>query len=312
MIKRLSACLLVFAFVIVALTGCGETFSSGEVPKSSGKALSSESRDEGSVAKDSGGIATDSANTQSNAYNSGHKIIMTGDITLETLKFEETIDKITDYIESKGGYIESSNILRNSMSGYDGTNRSDGSENSLRTATYTFRIPQIKYSKAFKDFKSFGNITSEQSVGEDITDQYFDTQAHLKTLRVQEQRVLALLSKAGKMSDILTIEKQLQSLRYKIESYTGTIRKWNSLINFATINITVDEVEEIKTVSPTANNGLFSRIAYGFTDSVKQLWVLVQNVIVVFVIVLPYLAVTGAILLIVLYFRKRMNKKATK
>ena len=38
---------------------------------------------------------------------------------------------------------------------------------------------------------------------DDITDSYYDAQAHLKSLQLQEERLLAILEKADKLEDII-------------------------------------------------------------------------------------------------------------
>ncbi|MFA6309075.1 MAG: DUF4349 domain-containing protein [Clostridia bacterium] len=318
MLKKLSVYFLIFVFVAISLAGCG---SSTNKSINSSAEYDNAGQQQGVQNEPTEANSKDLANTLDNAVNSGHKIIQTGEISLETLKFDDSINKIVDYVIAKGGFIESSSIdgsgIANrpgSIDGVessDGTQNPDGSINTLRTANYVIRIPQSRFSKVFADFKAFGNIISQKSNGEDISDQYFDTQAHLKTLKIQEERLLALLQKANKMSDILAIEKQLQNIRYKIETYTGTIKKWDSLVSFSTVTITVEEVEQIQTVSPGVNDGLLNRIGYGFTNSLKQVGSSLQTLLVWFVIALPWLLIACILLLVVLVVRRKKMKKIT-
>jgi hypothetical protein len=320
LLKKLTVYFLVFVFIAISLAGCGSSLNSPikSMVEYDNAGQRQEVQNEPTEAN-----LKDLANTLGNAANSGHKIIQTGEISLETLKFDDSINKIVDYVFAKGGFIESSSIDGSGISngtgsidgveGSDGTRNPDGSINSLRTANYVIRIPQSKFSKVFTDFKAFGNIISQKSNGEDISDRYFDTQAHLKTLKIQEERLLTLLQKANKMSDILAIEKQLQNIRYQIETYTGTIKKWDSLVSFSTVTINVDEVEQIQTVSPGVNDGLLNRIGYGFTNSLKQLGSSLQTLLVWFVIALPWLLIVCILLLVVLVVRrKKMRKIADK
>ncbi|MCB8815448.1 DUF4349 domain-containing protein [Desulfosporosinus shakirovi] len=230
----------------------------------------------------------------------GHKIIQTGTISMESLKFDESVSKTLDYVTSIGGYAESSNI--------QGQGISSGNTALKRTANYIFRVPADKYTDFFTKMKGYGVVTLEQSQGQDITDQYFDTDARLKTLKIQEERELMLLQQAIKLSDILELEKELNSVRYQIESYTGTLRKWDSLVSYSTVKVTIREVDEAIIIVPTKEKGLWARMAYSFTSSMKQLGELTQGFIVLLVALLPFIVVLGVILIVVLYIRKNFKK----
>jgi len=229
----------------------------------------------------------------------GHKIIQTGNISMESLKFDESVSKTLAYVTSIGGYAESSTIQGQGVN----------SDNTAikRTANFVFRVPSDKFTDFFSKMKGYGVVTSEQSQGQDITDQYFDTDARLKSLKIQEERELVLLQKAIKLSDILELEKELNSVRYQIESYTGTLRKWDNLISYSTVKVIIREVEESKIIVPTKAKGLWARIAYAFTSSMKQLGELTQNLIVLVVAMLPFLVVLSVIIIIGLFFRKNFK-----
>ena len=228
-----------------------------------------------------------------------HKIIQTGIISMESVKFDETVSKTVEYVASIGGYAESSTI--------QGQGIDHGNSVTKRTADYVFRVPSDKYVDFFSKMKGYGVVTTEQSQGQDITDQYFDTDARLKSLNIQEERELVLLQKAIKLSDILELEKELNSVRYQIESYTGTLRKWDSLVSYSTIKVTIREVDESKIVVPTKAEGLWPRMVYGFTDSTKQLVETSQNFVVLIVAMLPFLLVLGVIIVVVIFIRQKFK-----
>lgn len=313
--RRVITTFLLFAVLILMLAGCGSSKSDSSTsyagraeiasqdnyasaPKESVPASGKASEVQSSAdSQESPANSGSSLTISNNPVNSGHKVIQTGEIFIETLKFEESITNITKYISSIGGYIESSRIQGNRIADYGA--------NSARNASYVFRVPQAKYSQFFTDIKAFGTIVSEQSNGDDITDKYFDTEARLKSLKIQQERLLSLLEKAQKMEDILSIEKELQNTLYEIESYTGTLKKWDSLVSFSTVTVQINEVHEILPVAPASNNGLFKRMAYGFTNSIKELWDITQDIIVFIVAALPFIVPIAFIAAIVYYFMKK-------
>lgn len=232
-------------------------------------------------------------------YNSiNQKVIFTGHIGFETLNFEKTRNDILNYISSIDGYVQNSSVQGGGI-GYQG----------LIKAEYTFRIPKTKYMQTFNDIRKFGTVVFEQSSGEDITDRYFDTEARLKSLKIQQERLQALLEKAGKMEDILKIEKELQTVMYEIENYTGTIKKWDSLIEYSTLIVNISEVEQIKPAAAKENDGFMNRMAVGFSNSATGLWEFLQDLIVFLVSALPVIIPLGIVGYLVYRFIKRRTGK---
>lgn len=116
----------------------------------------------------------------------------------------------------------------------------------------------------------------------DVTAEYIDIAARIKTKKELEQRYLALLSQANSVTEILEIEKELGDIRGEIESVEGRLRYLTDQTDYSTLTITY-----YKTVSaPTAFGGQFSR---GFVNGWNNLiWFLVGLVNVwPFVILIP-------------------------
>lgn len=296
------------------MSGCGSSKSSESIAVAQdetsvvfGKALSGAAGEVDNSAtsseepKSESGQKGNSAQNQSfvNNVDVSQKIIFTGQVSFETLNFEKTRTDLCEYITSVGGYQQNSSIQGGGI-GFNG----------LKSAEYLFRIPKTKYNQAFVDLRKFGTVVFEQSSGEDVTDKYFDTEARLKSLKIQQERLQTLLQKATKMEDILKIEKELQTTYYEIENFTGTLKKWDSLVEYSTLMVNVKEVVQIKPVTPKENDGFFSRIAFGFKNSVIGLLDFLQDFIVFIASALPVIIPLGLIgYLIYRVVRKRVNKK---
>ncbi len=232
---------------------------------------------------------------------SGQKIIFSGQVKLETLNFDKTKTDLCQYISSIGGFIQNSSIQGGGI-GYAG----------IKSAEYVFRVPKAKYNQSLIDLKKFGTVVSEQSSGEDVTEQYFDTEARLKSLKIQQERLHELLKKAVKMEDILIIEKELQTTLYEIENYTGTLRKWDSLVEYSTLMVNISEVEKIKPVTPKEKDGFFQRIAFSFKNSLKGVGEFLQDFVVALAAALPVIIPVGLIFYLVFKVVKKKIRKLEK
>ena len=231
-------------------------------------------------------------------YNIAQKVIFTGTIRLETLDFEKSRKEIFDYIDSIGGFVQNSSIDGGGIN-YKG----------LKSGEFVFRIPKQKYNGVFTDMGKFGTVVSQQSSGEDITERYFDNEARVKSLTIQEERLLDLLKKATKMEDIISLEKELQRVRYDIENLTGTLKKWDGLVEYSTITLELREVEQIKSPEPQKKNGLLSRMSYGFKSSADGMLELAQGLLVFLVASIPVVVPIAAFVLIVFLLVKRSIRR---
>jgi hypothetical protein len=217
------------------------------------------------------------------------KIIQNGIIQMETLGFDETVEHILSKTSSVGGYVQGSNVSGRSIEA--------NSYEERRRGQFTLRIPKTKFDGFILDVGSLGSITSKQISTDDVTSAYFDTQAHLKSLIIQEERLIELLKKTGELKDIIVVEKELTSVRYEIEGLTGNLKKWDNLIDFCTLNIELSEVNKIKE-NPISFG---DKIVNGFVDSVKSLIDIGKGFIVIMSVCMPYLVILSIVLLISRY-----------
>lgn len=315
LIKLLLTQVLILSVLVMA-TGCGSKPSVMYDNDSAG-IFSEESMAERGLAGDV--APAESASPAPDSYSSfegeglslgenreiGHKVIYTGEVVLESLDFEDAVEEVQKFVNSIGGYAESSFI--------EGRRISETVRPSRRTAVFTFRIPQLRFSSFAVNLKEFGNVLSSSTHGENITERYFDTEARLTSLRIQEERMLSLLEKAENIEDLLRIESELTHLRYQIESFTGTLQKWDNLVQFSTVRVEVREVDQVTPDPETAT--WFDEIGEAFKDSVLAVIKTLQNIVIFFIMALPFLLVFIPVFLIMrkIYclYRTRKNRNKT-
>ncbi|MDR2670489.1 MAG: DUF4349 domain-containing protein, partial [Oscillospiraceae bacterium] len=161
------------------------------------------------------------------------KLIREAALVVETTDFIGGTAALEQLCASAGGYVESSTVPGVSLA---------LSKQALRSAHYLFRIPVGEYAHFVQTAGQAGNLLSRTETSEDITDRYFDTEAHLKVLRMRRDRLLVLLEAATDSESIVDFEQSLSDTQYEIERLTGTLQKYDALVSYAAVDVTLQEV----------------------------------------------------------------------
>jgi hypothetical protein len=229
------------------------------------------------------------------------KIIKNAYMEIQTLEYDSAILVLQDKVASVGGYIESSDVTGTSL------NRSY----ETRYARFTLRIPSNVFIGFLADMNEVGNIVMESSSGQDITSQYIDTEARVKTLEVQEERLLDILSKADKIEDVISLERALSDVRYQIESYKSSLKHWDNLVSYATLNVNIQEVIEI-TEKEEIPKTLGEKIASTFRRSLDGIKRFFENTVIFIIGNIPYLIIYLPIIIIIYLVINRIRKREKK
>jgi hypothetical protein len=202
-------------------------------------------------------------------------------------------------IAELGGFVQHSTVTGNDIqhSGY-----------SLRYADYVFRIPTEKLGNFKVAAATLATVTNTQTSAENVTQQYMDTETRIKTLRVKEARLLAMLEKTGELKDLLELENELASTTYEIESLQTSLSHLDSLVNYSTITVDIQEVLDEAVIQPNPPTSLRVRMAVQFKQSMNKLVLGVQNFLVGIVGNLHLLIVLAILLLIVAIVRRGIKK----
>lgn len=290
-IRSIFIFLALFLALSIPFSGCGKKSASNTTANSTGSAPSVSEK--GSLAVgDSAAQNTGVTTPDKQEASDKSKVIKTAEVELETKNYTKAIDGILSSVKEKGGYIQSS--------------KSYGSaDDNTRGAYYVIRMPKDYFDEFLSNVGNLGKIISSSTAGENISTQYYDTEAHLKALQVQEQRLLELLKKSGSLKDILDIENQLSNVRYQIESMTSSLKNWDNQVDYTTININIREVKEL-TSKPVS---LGEKIKKTFSDSVKSLGSLFKAIILVITAIVPYLIIIVPAGVIAYILLKKRRKK---
>lgn len=228
--------------------------------------------------------------TASSAPASEQKIIQNGNLEFETSDVETTHARILALVESFNGYVQN--------------------DNSGKHSTRVFRYMNVRIPSAdFSDFVDsvsvgVGYFDRKEISRRDVTEEFIDLEARLKTKRELESRYLELLGQARNVKEVLEVERELAKIREEIESRQGRLEYLKSQVDMSAINISFYKV--------VVDSGI--TVSYGrkMINAVKGGW----NGISVFFIGLIYLWPLFVLLtiglLILRSYLKRKKRTSTK
>lgn len=228
------------------------------------------------------------------------KIIWTVDMEVETLEFDSFLSNLEQEVQRFGGYLESSSVSGSSIQ-----------YTSNRYGTVTVRIPSAQLDAFLDQVGKIGTVTYTNKSSEDITLDYVDVESRIEALEVEQERLLALLESAQDLESVIQLESRLSEVRYQLENYRSTQNRYDSLIDYSTVSLSIQEVQRVTTVH---DQSVGQRIAAGWSDTLYRLKNGCVDLFVWFVVNLPYLLIwavlAGVVVWLCLRHRKKRRKKA--
>ena len=266
--------ILLCAALVLTLTACG-----GSAKNTSAMGvMREEAAAEAPAMMADNAASLKGAQPQSAALPEGRKWIITIDMTVETDDLDMLTADLDQKIKSLGGYVEDQSVH----------NGSNYASRRYRSANLTVRIPEEKADQFTSDISGLANVVSQNLRREDITLNYVATSSRVTALETEEARLLELLAQAETMEDLLTIEARLTDVRYELENYTSQLRLYDNQIDYATIYLYIEEVQEY---TPVEEPGFFERIRNTFSDALEGLGDGIVNITVFLVGNSPYILV---------------------
>jgi hypothetical protein len=175
-----------------------------------------------------------------------------------------------------GGFVSNGNVYEYSE---------DEEGNPIFRADMQLRVDAEKFTAAQEELRGMANlVVSEQVDTQDVTAEFTDVQSRIRNLESLEAELQILLTEARERSDdmeqVLSVYRELTSVREQIEVMQGRINVLSDLVGLATINVTLIAPETdptpIALVDEEWNPGVTLREAFraltedlqGFTDGV--------------------------------------------
>ena len=301
--------LLLAALLVFALCACGSADTPSSAPAASydmaytENAYPAEAEEYGGFAV-TGGTQLESGSGAA-PEGSPEKLIYSASATVETTEFDGTIEKLSALVEQYGGFVESS-----SVNGSNYYTQSRG-YSSTRCASYVIRVPSDKFSALMGSLSTLGNVPYSHTYTENITAQYYDTDARLTAYQTQEARLLEMMEAAKTVEDLIAIEEKLTELRYQIESLQSTLKNWDRQVAYSTLDL---EVQEVIEYTPESRMSYGQELALALSSGLKRTGEFFKDLLLAIVGALPALVILAVVLaiLIPVWKKRRKARKARK
>ena len=207
------------------------------------------------------------------------KIYYTVSYTIKLKEIEEIIFSISKKISEYGGYIEKS---------------SEWESNSKSYASYTYRVPISKLNDFLNFMEDKEGIASKNISSDDITLTYSKNEERLKTLNASKSAYLKMLEKENlSIADIISINTRIEEIDSEVNYLKNTKAKYDSLLNYATININY-------------NTNFEKSFLEEYLGYLVSFFITFGKVVLY---VLPFALVAGVIILLVFIPQRKKNKK---
>ena len=238
-----------------------------------------------------------SQDVDSTGVPSGQKLIRNAWLELESTEFDEASRALKELTEEFGGYFENSSVA----------NYKDGA----RWGDYTVRIPAERFDAFLEQAGTLCHLTWQEISQEDISEAYYDTAGRLETQKIKLERLQELLAKAEKMEDIITLESAISETEWMIENLSGTLRRYDGKVDYATVHVNLREVYKLSSVE-TVPESFGQRISAAFADGLRDCGDRLEDLAVAFAYSwMWWLLFVAVVAGVVRFVRKRIGFKWT-
>jgi hypothetical protein len=178
------------------------------------------------------------------------KIIQDAEVTLEVNSPLETQRSVTSIAEAHGGFVVTSEAKQRQAE--DPTQR-------VMDVTLMIRVPAPQFGPTRDAILGLSkHVLDNKNTGQDVTEEFIDLEARVKTQKALEAQFLEIMKQAHKVEDALEVQRQIADVRTEIEKLEGRKRFLENRSSLSTITVNLK--------APTT----IVVIATGFGSDVKE------------------------------------------
>ena len=185
-------------------------------------------------------------------------IIRTANLDLVVVDVTAAMGQIEQLAGTYEGYIVSSNSWK---------------DNDRLMGNIAIRVTAGNFDNAISALHALSvEVKSESTSGQDVTAEYVDLSAKLRNLEASESQLLELMKQAGKVEEILNVQRELVNTRGEIEQTKGRMQYLEQSSSMSLIQVTLEQSKlsvdfnaDTRVVKEGQNVQFYPIISGGFT-----------------------------------------------
>ncbi len=156
------------------------------------------------------------------------KLIRNGQLDFKTTDVKNTKTEIEKIRKELNAYISSEN---------------ENNYGDRIQYNQTIRVPADQFDALIKSIEPLADKIENKSINtQDVTEEFIDVEARLKTKKELESRFREILKQAKTVEEIVSIESQIANVRAEIESIEGRLKYLQNQVSFSTLTVSYYEV----------------------------------------------------------------------
>jgi hypothetical protein len=159
----------------------------------------------------------------------GQQLIYTAQLTVRARDVDDAVSSATSIATAAGGYVSSENAS------------SDPAQPSQSLATITLKVPVVAYPTTLSELSgnALGTRLSLAQQTQDVTQQVADVSSRVASDEAAITQLRALLSRAGSVGDLLSVQNQIDSEESDLEAMLSQQTALNHETAYATVALTI-------------------------------------------------------------------------
>lgn len=175
------------------------------------------------------------------------------------------------------------------------------------SAVLTLRVPAARLDSVVDSLRALGEVDEYATNSYDVTNEVTDLESRISTLRESTARIEGLIADADDISDVIELENELARRQGELEGLEARQRGLDDQVSMSTLTLSLT-TEPVVIIQEEEPDTFWDGLVTGW----EALVAFVSGLLVVLGVLLPWLAVLGLILFVVLWLARRGRARRAK
>jgi hypothetical protein len=231
------------------------------------------------------------------------KIVKNAEVSMTVEDVEGTYQKLLQFAKQNKGY--------------EANLKMDKSTSSVRI-TADIKIDPQNLDKFIEYINTFDKVNSCSISSDDVTAEYYDVKTRIETMEKSLLKYYEYLNAAKNTTEMLTIQKEINTLTSEIEVLKGRQRLLNSQIAESNVSLSISKKTETITIEEEIDwnalsiEDMWKLMKRGFLSVSTTIVTVLQWILILFVSASPILIPIIIIIIIIIIIMKKKKKKTKK